>query len=196
MLHMIIDKRAAVNELFLFRRDTRHCGIYRANNGNQCRPVILPSRRNERRRFRKQPAHHKSSPREAQPRARVLTSHTRDDNGRFVRDLAFTDCQSGLRDRDKESPRITNNSRSRVILDLAWEITEYFPRIYSTRGKMYITTLSVIIMLKDIFNQNLLEKYMCKKQKYFKIKLISEKNKQLDFPFFYKFGYVIINTNI
>lgn len=73
----------------------------------------------------------------ARPRgaiSRACTSHTRDDNGRFVRDVAFTDCQSGLRERDKESPRITNNNRSRIILDLAWErlqniSLEYFPLV-------------------------------------------------------------------
>lgn len=54
-------------------------------------------------------------------------SHTSDDNGRFVRDLAFTDCQSRPRGREREgvAPRITNNSRPRVILDLAWEVAGY-----------------------------------------------------------------------
>lgn len=135
-----------MNELFLFRRDTQHCGTRGANNGNQCRPVILPSRRNERRRFRKRPAQHK---RGAISRARM--SHTRDDNGRFVRDLAFTDCQSGLRERDKESPRITNNSRSRVILDLAWEIAEYLPRIYFTYVICILQHQTLIIASKNIF---------------------------------------------
>jgi len=50
--------------------------------------------------------------------SRARTSHTPDDNGRFVRDLAFTDCQSGLceKERERKRERETRSHRELQII--------------------------------------------------------------------------------
>jgi len=55
----------------------------------------------------------------ARPRgaiSRARTSHTPDDNGRFVRDLAFTDCQSGLCEKEREREREKKSQRELQII--------------------------------------------------------------------------------
>lgn len=116
----------------IFRQDSRITKLAEQIMAASVDSLSFSCCRNERRRFRKRGRRTIRTRRERRNLVRVCRTRA------TTMDALFTTWRLQIakvdlaRNGDEKSPRITNNSHSRVILDLAWEVAEYLLQMFCT----------------------------------------------------------------